>query len=115
MFTVRWSTRADGEYRKLRARADRAKLGRKKKGKTKSSRQEGTLKQVAKALDLLRANPRHPGLQSHHFTSLQHPYDQNGKVFEVYVQQHAPAAYRLFWCYGPEQGQITIIAITPHP
>ena len=26
-----------------------------------------------------------------------------------------PGAYRLFWCYGPESGQITIIAITPHP
>jgi hypothetical protein len=26
-----------------------------------------------------------------------------------------PCAYRAFWCYGPQQGQITIVAITPHP
>jgi hypothetical protein len=36
-------------------------------------------------------------------------------VFESYVQNRTPGAYRVFWCYGPEQGQITIVAITPHP
>jgi len=25
------------------------------------------------------------------------------------------AAYRVFWCYGPAKGDITIIAITRHP
>jgi len=37
------------------------------------------------------------------------------KVFEAYVQNKTPGAYRLFWCYGPDKGQITLIAITPHP
>lgn len=58
---------------------------------------------------------RHPSLQTHVFHSLKHPYHQQEKMFEAYVQQHTPAAYRLFWCYGPQKGQITVIAITPHP
>lgn len=37
------------------------------------------------------------------------------KVFEVYVQQRAPAAYRIFWYYGPGGEKITIVAIQSHP
>jgi len=37
------------------------------------------------------------------------------KVFEAYAEHPTPAAYRVFWHYGPEKGVITIIAITPHP
>ncbi|MGA3085008.1 MAG: hypothetical protein ABSE95_09445 [Thermodesulfobacteriota bacterium] len=33
----------------------------------------------------------------------------------TYAQDNTPAAYRLFWSYGPTKEQITIIAITPHP
>lgn len=73
------------------------------------------VKQVKKTLGFLQTNPRHPSLQTHIFHSLEHPYHPHEKVFEAYVQQHTPAAYRLFWCYGPDKGQITVIAITPHP
>jgi hypothetical protein len=31
------------------------------------------------------------------------------------TQNRTPGAYRVFWCYGPDQKQITILAITPHP
>ena len=31
------------------------------------------------------------------------------------VQNRTPGALRIFWCYGPKQGEITIFAITPHP
>jgi hypothetical protein len=68
---------------------------------------------VRKTLALLESNPRHPGLQSHKFQSLSGPKGE--QVFEVYAEQSTPAAYRVFWCYGPEKGQITILAITPHP
>jgi len=37
------------------------------------------------------------------------------KAFESYAEQNTPAAYRVFWHYGPEKGQVTIIAITSHP
>ena len=80
-----------------------------------SSRQPGLLKQIKKTCDFLQVNPRHPSLQTHVFHSLENPYDSREKVFEAYVQQNTPAAYRLFWCYGPQKGQLTIIAITSHP
>jgi hypothetical protein len=40
---------------------------------------------------------------------------QGEKVFEAYAEQSTPAAYRVFWYYGPEENRITVIAITPHP
>ena len=80
-----------------------------------SSRHSGLVKQVKKTLGFLQTNPRHPSLQTHAFRSLENPYDPREKVFEAYVQQNTPAAYRLFWCYGPQKDQITLIAITPHP
>ena len=80
-----------------------------------SPRYAGLVKQIKKTLGFLQTNPRHPSLQTHAFHALEHPYDPDERVFEAYVQQQTPAAYRLFWCYGPEKGQLTIIAITPHP
>jgi len=74
---------------------------------------EKRYKAVAKALKLLAQNPRHPSLQTHEFTSLHGPKGE--KVFEAYAEQGTPAAYRVFWYYGPLKAQITIIAITRHP
>ena len=70
-------------------------------------------KAVKKALHFLSQDPRHPGLQTHEFTSLKGPKGE--KVFEAYAEQVTPAAYRIFWYYGPKEKQITIISITPHP
>ncbi len=70
-------------------------------------------KAVKKAIQYLSQNPRHPNLQTHEFTTLKGP--ESEKVFEAYAEQSTPAAYRIFWCYGPDKKQITIIAITPHP
>lgn len=75
--------------------------------------EQGRFKQVVKALRLLSADPRHPGLQTHPFHSLQG--SRGEKVFEAYAQNQTPGAYRIFWCYGPAPGEITLIAITPHP
>jgi len=71
------------------------------------------LKAVQKALAKLEANPRHPGLRSHVFRSLSGPGGE--VVFEVYAEQDTPAAYRIFWFYGPAQDEITVIGITRHP
>ena len=68
---------------------------------------------VTKALRFLSANPRHPGLQTHKFTSLDGPNRE--EVFEAYAEQNTPSAYRIFFFYGPRQKELTIIAITPHP
>ena len=69
-------------------------------------------KAVKKAIQFLSQNPRHPGLQTHEFTSLKGPKGE--KVFEAYAEQATPAAYRIFWYYGPKENQITVISITPH-
>lgn len=79
------------------------------------AQQGGLVRQVKKTLGFLQTNPRHPSLQTHVFHSLENPFNPKQKVFEAYVQQNTPAAYRLFWCYGPFTRQITVIAITPHP
>jgi len=71
------------------------------------------LKAVRKTLGFMETNLRHPPLNTHEFTSLKGPNGE--KVFEAYVQQKTPAAYRIFWYYGPARKQITIVAITPHP
>lgn len=70
-------------------------------------------KAVKKTIQFLSQNPRHPGLQTHEFTSLKGPKGE--KVFEAYAEQLTPTAYRIFWYYGPGKKQITIVAITPHP
>lgn len=71
------------------------------------------LKAVRKTLGLLETNPRHPGLNTHKFNSLKGPRGE--EVFEAYAENKTPAAWRIFWYYGPHKKQITILAITPHP
>lgn len=114
-FSLVWTPEAESTFNQLMETAIRSGKSREKSGKSRTSKQEGLFKQVVKCLDLLRANPRHPSLQTHEFTSIEHPYNPGEKVFEAYVQHKTPGAYRLFWCYGPAKGEITIIAITPHP
>lgn len=71
------------------------------------------LKAVRKALAYLETNPRHPGLNTHKFSSLS---GKNGEeLFEAYAENQTSAAYRIFWHYGPGKRDITIVAITPHP
>ncbi|MFH1352841.1 MAG: hypothetical protein ABIH68_04610 [bacterium] len=70
-------------------------------------------KAVDKALRFLQTNPRHPSLQTHKYETLKGPGDE--PVFEAYAEQNTPAAYRIFFYYGSIKGEITIIAITPHP
>jgi hypothetical protein len=86
----------------------------------KDPQSAGLLRQVRKVLALLETNLRHPSLNTHKFRSLRGP---NGEeVFEAYVQNQTPGAYRVFFFYGPDRVEgsrripvLTIIAITPHP
>jgi len=78
-----------------------------------NSAQNGRLKQVLKALGFMETNLKHTGLCTHKYDSLSGP---NGEeVFEAYAQNQTPGAYRVFWFYGPDKREITVIAITPHP
>jgi hypothetical protein len=71
------------------------------------------LRKVRKALGLLETNPRHPGLATHEFASLSGPAGE--KVFEAYVENRTPGAWRIFWYYGPGPRMIRVLSITPHP
>lgn len=115
MFTLRWTPTARRQYDALQAAAEKARGRRAETGETKSSPPEGLFKQVRKAVRPLAENPSHPGLQTHAFHSLANPYDPKAKVFEAYAQHRTPGAYRVFWCYGPGKGEMTVLAITPHP
>lgn len=40
----------------------------------------------------------------------------NGKCQALlYVENKAPAAFRIFWYYGPGRENITVVAVVPHP
>ena len=71
------------------------------------------LKKWGKAMSLLQSNPRHPGLQSHEIPPLTRRYGK--KVWQSYLENKTPGAGRIFWVYGPNKGEITVIGIEPHP
>ncbi len=99
MFEIRFIKSADQELVKLESNPPKKSL----------------VKQIKKSIGYLQTNPKHPSLNTHSYDSIEHPFNPEEKVFEAYVQNNTPAAYRIFWCYGPDKKQITIIAITPHP
>ena len=91
-----WS---DLSTRKLRGRLD--------------GNEEKFFKKLVKVLGFLSDNPRHPSLQTHEIQALTNKY--GFKIFEAYLENNVPAAGRVFWAYGPDKGDITILAVEPHP
>jgi len=75
--------------------------------------EEKFFKKWVKALGYLSANPRHNSLASHEIEDLTHKHGI--KIFQSYLENKTPAAGRMFWAYGPEKGDITILAVEPHP
>lgn len=80
MFNDVWSPEAKATYDLLKSKAEASLQTRKRKGKAKSSLDEGLFKQVHKTIGLLKDNPRHPGLHTHEYDSIQNPYDEKQKV-----------------------------------
>ena len=70
-------------------------------------------KKLGKTMKMLSQNPRHPGLESHEISSLSKRYGM--KVWESYLENNTPAAGRVFWVYGSDRRDITIIGLEPHP
>ena len=86
----------------------------------KSPAEAGRYRQALKTIELLGTNPRHPSLNTHKFRSLAGP--EGEEVFEAYVQNRTPGAYRVLFHLGPDRTEkgrrvvvVTIVAITPHP
>ena len=78
-----------------------------------SKTEEKLYKLMGKAMGLIANDPRHPGLQTHEITALTRRYGM--KVWQSYLENNTPKAGRIFWVYGPDKGDITIIGLEPHP
>ncbi len=70
-------------------------------------------KKLKHTFKLLSRNPFAPGLNSHEIKELTNKFGE--KVFTSYVENNVPAARRIYWVYGPNRGEITVVAIEPHP
>lgn len=91
-------------WRDLKDKADSGTAGKK---------EMKLYRQLGKAMKLLSSNPGHPGLHSHEITALTARYGI--KVWESYLENNTPGAGRIFWVYGPNRGDITVIGLEPHP
>ncbi|MGA8165569.1 MAG: hypothetical protein WB791_11235 [Waddliaceae bacterium] len=78
---------------------------------TKSKRRH--FKAVGKVIGYMQVNLRHPSLNAHKFDQLKSPFGDD--VFESYAQNNTPGAYRIFWVYDPERGEIAVLSIISHP
>ena len=71
------------------------------------------LAKVRRTLGRIQVDPRHSGLKSHKYESIE---GSNGEqIWESYVENRTPSAWRIFWHYGPGQDVITVVIIGPHP
>ena len=80
----------------------------------KASKTEAELfKKLIGCFKKLSAEPRYPGLCTHDISVLTKRYKI--KVWESYLENNKPAAGRIFWVYGPNREEITVIGLEPHP
>jgi hypothetical protein len=93
--------------------SNRARIGKLSKDETR------LFKKLSKAISFLENNPTHNSLNSHEIDELSGRYSKqirrDVKVWQSYIENNTPAAGRLYWCYGPDRGVITIIGLEPHP
>lgn len=64
---------------------------------------------VAKTLELLARDPRHPSLSTK-------KYDDALGIWQSYIEQHTPAAWRMWWQWDPGRPDtIIVVGFGPHP
>lgn len=88
-------------------------LSKSVKSGTASKGEKELYQKLGKTLVLLASNPRHPGLRTHDIEELTHRYGI--RVWQSYLENSTSNARRLFWVYGPNKNNITIIGLEPHP
>ena len=88
-------------------------LGRKARSDDLTKSELELYRKIRKALKHLEQNPRHPGLHSHEITSLTRMHGV--RIWESYLENKKPGARRIFWIYGPNKREISIIGIERHP
>ncbi len=80
---------------------------------TISKSDERLYKKWGKAIHILSENPFYPGLHTHEIQPLTKRYGI--KVWQSYLENRTSGAMRMYWVYGPENEEITIIGLEPHP
>lgn len=75
--------------------------------------EEKLYKKLVNALTKLSLDPFYPGLHTHTFDRLSRRYGL--KVWQSYMENNVSKARRIYWLYGPNQNEITIIGVEPHP
>ena len=78
---------------------------------TKSEKQ--LYKKWGNSLKKLSEDPFYPSLQTHEISPLSKRYGM--KVWQSYLENKTSGAMRMYWVYGPDQQEITIIGLEPHP
>ena len=89
--------------------------------KLQTSYRDGTInnkdaelyKKWGSALKKLAMDPFYPSLKSHEIEPLSKRYGM--KVWQSYLENKKSGARRMFWVYGPDKSDITIIGLEPHP
>ena len=66
-----------------------------------------------KAMRLLSQDPSYPSLHTHDVEPLTKRYGV--KVWQSYLENNTSRAIRMYWVYGPDRQDITIIGLEPHP
>lgn len=80
---------------------------------TASKKEERLYSKWGNALKKLAENPMYPSLKSHEIEPLSRRYGM--KVWQSYLENKTSGAMRMFWVYGPNHQEITIIGLEPHP
>lgn len=89
------------------------KLQTSSRNKTIHKKDAELYKKWGSALKKLAMDPFYPSLKSHEIEQLSKRYGM--KVWQSYLENKKSGARRMFWVYGPDKDDITIIGLEPHP
>lgn len=94
-------------------------LAEKAENKTINKNETRLFKKITKAINFLSSNPKHNGLNSHEIKALSIRFSKKTgrtyRVWQSYLENNTPSAGRLYWIYGPDKNDITVIGLEPHP
>lgn len=80
---------------------------------TIKKKEEQLYKKWGNALKKLSEDPMYPSLKTHEITDLSRRYGM--RVWQSYLENKTSGAMRMYWVYGPDQKDITVIGLEPHP
>ena len=89
--------------------------------KLQASYRNGTIRKSDKilyqkwgnAIKKLSNDSKYPSLNTHEIEPLSKRYGM--KVWQSYLENNKSNAMRMYWVYGPNPNEITIIGFEPHP